>query len=348
MRAILTVDLGAIATNYRALAARAAPAACAAVVKADAYGLGAARVAPALAAAGARVFFTALAEEAVALRGVLGEGPEIWSLNGLQPGEAGRLREAAIRPMLNTPRQIEAARGEGLVCGLMLDSGMSRLGLSAAELAAVDLTGLDLALAATHLACADEPDHPQNTSQLRRFTALCADPRLSGVPASLSATGGCLIGGDFRADLVRAGIGLYGGLPFAGAAPVAALHAPALQIRDLAPGDAVGYGATWVAETPSRIAILACGYADGLHRALSGRATGFHDGVALPFAGRVSMDLIALDVTAAPGLVEGALVELLGPNQSVDALADAAGTIGYEILTSLGPRFERRYIGDAL
>lgn len=344
-RARLTIDLGALAGNWRALAARAAPAACAAVVKADAYGLGADRVAPALAAAGARDFFVALAEEALALRAVLGAGPTIWVLGGLGPNEVERLRAADIRPVLNTPRQVATARRSGLTCGLMLDSGMTRLGLDAAELAGVDLDGVELALVATHLACADEPDHPMNAEQRELFALSRADPRLAGLPAALSATGGLLLGKGFLADMTRAGIGLYGGLPFAEAGPVVRLEVPVLQLRATPAGARVGYGATWTAGRPSRVAVIGAGYADGLPRALSNRGKAFHDRRALPFIGRVSMDLITLDATDAPNLSEGDMVELLGPSQGVDALARDADTIGYEILTSLGRRYARRYVG---
>lgn len=354
MRADLVIDLSAIRRNWRALAARATPAICAAVVKADAYGLGADRVASALAADGATVFFVALPEEGLVLRDVLGDGPEIWVFNGLCPETAAALLARGVRPLLNDPSQAALARetaravGRPFPCGLQLDSGMNRLGFEPAELAALLEAGLDgLAprLLLSHLACSDEPGDPANAAQLAAFRAMTETSALAGVPRSLAATGGVLLGPDFHFDLVRPGIGLYGGLPFAASEPAVRLDAPVIQIRDVAAGETVGYGGAWRADRPQRIATVAAGYADGLIRAMGNRARAFHRGRALPFAGRVSMDLVTLDVTDAPDLRPGDAVSLLGAEQGVDALAKAAGTIGYEILTSLGSRYARRYVG---
>ena len=355
MRADLTVDLSAIRRNWRALAGRAGAAACAAVVKADAYGLGVGAVAPALAAEGARIFFTALPEEGLALRDVLGDGPEIWCFNGLCPATASDLLARDVRPLLNDPSQAALARetardaGCAFPCGLQLDSGMNRLGLEADELAALlledGLAGLELGLLMSHLACSDAAAHPMNAEQRAAFEAMTADPPLAGVRRSLAATGGVLLGSGYAYDVVRPGIGLYGGAPFLEGEAVVRLDLPVLQIRAVAPGEAVGYGATWRAERPTRIATVAAGYADGVIRAAGNRGAAIHRGRRLPFAGRISMDLITLDVTDAPDLAPGDRVELLGRSQGVDALAAAAGTIGYEILTSLGPRYARRYEG---
>jgi alanine racemase len=344
-RATLTVDLAAIRANWRALSRLAAPAECAAVVKADAYGLGAARVGPALASEGARSFFVATPDEALSLREALGPGPAIHCLNGVAPDTAAAFAAAAIRPVLSAPEQVALARAAGLPSALQLDTGMNRLGLEAEELAAAPLDGLPLTLVMSHLACADDPAHPMNAAQTEAFRTLTADPRLAGVPRSLSATGGILFGPAFRHDLVRPGIGLYGGRPFANARPVVTLDVPVLQIRHVAKGEAVGYAAAWVAPRDCRIATIAAGYADGLIRAMGGRTRAFAGATPLPFVGRVSMDLITLDASDAPGLVPGDTVRLLGPSQSVDDLADAAGTIGYEILTSLGTRYARAYVG---
>jgi alanine racemase len=344
-RATLTVDLAAIRANWRALASLAAPAECAAVVKADAYGLGAARVGPALAAEGARSFFVATADEALALRQALGAGPAIHCLNGVASDTAAAFAAAAVRPVLSAPEQVALARAAGLPAALQLDTGMNRLGLEPAELAAAPLDGLPLTLVMSHLACADEPAHPMNAAQAEAFRALTADPRLAGLPRSLAATGGILLGPSFRHDLVRPGIGLYGGRPFTAARPVVTLDVPVLQVRLVAAGEAVGYAAAWVAPRASRIATIAAGYADGLIRAMGGRTRAFAGGHALPFVGRVSMDLITLDTTDAPHLAPGDTVRLIGPAQGVDDLADAAGTIGYEILTSLGTRYARAYVG---
>jgi alanine racemase len=198
-------------------------------------------------------------------------------------------------------------------------------------------------LVISHLACADDPGHPQNPAQFAEFTRLTT--ALPGIPRSFAATAGILLGPGYHSDMTRPGIGLYGGWPFTAALPVVSLHLPIIQIRDVAPGETVGYGAAWCATRRSRIATLSGGYADGLIRALGGGATGYLAGQPLPFAGRVSMDLITLDVTGCPAAAPGAMVEILGPHQSIDDLAAAAGTIGHEILTSLGSRYRRRYTG---
>ncbi len=353
MRATLTIHTAAIAENWRRLAALAEPAECAAVVKADAYGLGAAVVAPALRAAGARTFFTALAEEALALRDILGDGPAIYCFNGATAEDARDLAAAAVRPVLNSPAQVAAFRAEAratpLPCALQLDSGMNRLGMEADELAGLlddpaAFDGLAPDLAISHLACADDPADPMNRAQLQAFEAMTAHPRLARLRRSLAATGGTLLGPAWRFDMVRPGVGLYGGHPFREAERVVDLDAPVIQLRDVAKGEAVGYGGAWVADAPARVATIAAGYADGLIRAMGGRARVFHEGRALPVIGRVSMDLMTLDATEAPDLAPGDMVSLLGPGQGVDALAAAAGTIGYEILTALGARYARRCV----
>jgi alanine racemase len=356
MRASLTIDLSAIRRNWRALAALAAPTPCAAVVKADAYGLGMERVAPALAAEGARTFFTALPEEGLALRAILGPEPAIYAFNGLCAETAGAMLAEDVRPLLNDPAQATLARqtaqaaGRPFPCGLQLDTGMNRLGFEAADLAALleddGLAGLAPDLIVSHLACSDDPADPQNAAQRDAFLAMTAHPALAGLRRSLSATGGtALLGPDFRFDLVRPGVGLYGGAPFAAAEPVVRLDLPVIQIRRVEAGETVGYGGAFAAAAPLRVATVAAGYADGLIRAMGGRAAAVHRGRRLPFVGRVSMDLVTIDVTTAPDLRPGDAVTLLGPEQGVDALAHAAGTIGYEILTSLGTRYARRYVG---
>jgi alanine racemase len=345
----LLIDLGAITANWRALDARSGPhVETAAVLKADAYGCGAAHVGPALARAGARTFFVALPAEGARLRQAIGPDPVIYVLNGYPAREESSPDPAyvrhALRPVLNSAAQARAWFRDHpeAPCGVHIDTGMSRLGLPAGELAALGPLPGSVRLILSHYACADEPQHPMNARQRAQFTRLTQD---LGLPRSLANTGGILLGADSHFDLTRPGIGLYGGLPFAGAKPAVTLHLPILQVRDLAPGETVGYGATWTATRPSRIATLSGGYADGLPRALSGRARAFLDGQPLPFAGRVSMDLIGLDVTDCPHAAPGVMVELLGPHQTVDELAQVAGTIGYELLTSLGRRYTRRYTG---
>jgi alanine racemase len=336
-----------VAANWRALDALSAPhVETAAVVKADAYGLGAARVAPALAAAGARTFFVAIAEEGAALREALGPGPAIHVFAGLMPGDGPLFRDFDLIPCLNSPAQIaEAARHlPGRPVTLQLDSGMNRLGLSATELdaAAGLLPRLAPILAISHLACADEPGHPLNRRQRDTFAARAA--RLAGVRLSLAATGGILLGPAFHFGLTRPGVGLYGGLPFAAARPAVTLALPVIQVREVPQGETVGYGAAWTARRPSRIAVLSAGYADGLLRALSGGAVALYAGATrCPLVGRVSMDLITANVTELAEVPSH--LEILGARQTVDDLAAAAGTIGYEILTSLGARHARIYKG---
>ena len=342
-RATLSIDIGAIAANWRALDARsAAQVETGAVVKADAYGLGAARVATALAAAGVRSFFVALAEEGAQLRAALGPGPTIGVFSGHMAGDAALIGEHALTPMLNSPEQVDRhfAQLPGHPFGIQLDSGMNRLGIEPADWAGLrqPVMAAGPGLIMSHLACADEADHPMNARQLAVFRDLTDG---LGVARSLAATGGILLGADYHFDLTRPGIGLYGGAPFEEASGVVRLSLPVIQTRALSPGETVGYGNSWQADRPSRIATVAAGYADGLIRAMSGRATLWAGQAPCPLVGRVSMDLITVDVTDLPETPES--LDILGPAQGVDALAEAAGTIGYEILTGLGPRYARHY-----
>ncbi len=348
---ILTIDLKAIAANWRALDRRSGAAETGAAVKANAYGLGMEPIAGALWGAGCRSFFVATLDEGVSLRAILPDAT-IHVLNGVSGDGATAAQARGLIPCLNSPHQVIAWReAGGGPCALHMDTGMARLGVQAS-----DLTGLleaeretlaECMLVMSHLACADEPGHPQNAAQRAAFEdcLLALRPALPNVRASLAATGGTLLGSAFHLDLVRCGIGLYGGMPFADAEPVVTLTAPVLQLRDVPKGGTVGYGASWIAPRPSRIATLPLGYADGLHRALSSASHVWIDGRPAPLAGRVSMDLLTIDVTDFPALRENAMVEIVGPNQSIDMLATDAGTIGYEMLTALGSRYERRYKG---
>lgn len=339
----LAIDLSAVVANWRALDAMTA---CetGAVVKANAYGLGATEVAHALARAGVRKFFVAVAEEGAELRRAVGPGPVIMVFSGHMEGDSDLIRDHDLTPMINSVDQMlrHVERTPRQSFGIQLDTGMNRLGIEPEEWAALR----DIAIAQmpilimSHLACADEPDHPMNAKQLRIFRELTAG---IDVPRSLSATGGILLGPEWHFDLTRPGIGLYGGLPFAQARPVVRLDLPVIQIRELAPGETVGYGNTWTAPRRSRIATVAAGYADGLIRAMGPRAWLYHGDTACPVRGRVSMDLISVDVS---GLAhEPEWLTILGRQQGVDELARAAGTIGYEIFTSLGPRYVRSYTG---
>ncbi|MDF2232005.1 alanine racemase [Albimonas sp. CAU 1670] len=356
---VLTLDLGALAANWRALDALSGKAEAAAVVKADAYGLGVAPAAKALAAAGAKTFFVAHATEGAELREALGPGVPIHVFNGFMPDDLDAFRGADLIPVLNSPFQIEAFRAAlpqlspsaAPKVGLHIESGINRLGFTPAEIDALRADpprDLDVSLVMSHLACADEPEHSMNARQRGAFTGraqllhgLAPNARLS-----LGATGGVLLGPEFHFDLTRPGVGLYGGEPFMDARTVVHLHAPLLQVREIAAGETVGYGGTWTARRPSRIGVLGLGYADGFFR-LSKGLNLYVDGRAVPLIGRVSMDMITVDLTDLPEPAPGAMVEVLGPNQSVDALAKGIGTTGYEVLTSLGPRYARRYVGGA-
>lgn len=339
----LTIDLDAIAANWRALDRMSGPGVqTAAVVKADAYGLGVTRIARSLAAAGARRFFVAQAEEGAAVRQALGPGPQIAVLSGHMAGDTEMIHDLDLTPMLNSLEQItrhlESLPGHPF--GVQLDTGMNRLGVEMLEWQAVAPILIDTGpeLLMSHLACADEPDHPLNEAQLAAFHEMTDG---TGLPRSLAATGGILLGPRYHFDLTRPGVGLYGGLPHEAAIPALTLSLPVIQTREVAPGEAVGYGCTWVADRPSLIATLAAGYADGLPRTLSNKAHLWDGETPCPLVGRVSMDLITVDITHLPEVPKS--LDILGPNQPVDALADMAGTIGYELLTALGPRYTRRY-----
>ncbi len=343
----LTIDLDAIAINWRALdRASASGVQTAAVVKANGYGLGTARVAQTLARAGARRFFVALAEEGAALRQALGPGPQICVLSGHMAGGTGMIGDLDLTPMLNAldqvTRHLEALPGHAF--GVQLDTGMNRLGMETAEWEALAPYLLEAGpeVLMSHLACADDPDHPMNERQLAQFHAMTDG---TGVPRSFAATGGILLGPRYHFDLTRPGIGLYGGRPYEGAAPVVTLSLPVIQTRQVEPDEVVGYAATWTAEAPSMIATVAAGYADGLLRGLSNMAVLWAGHVPCPLVGRVSMDLITVDISHLAHVPVS--LDILGPHQSVDDLADAAGTIGYEVLTSLGARYARRYIEPA-
>jgi alanine racemase len=353
--AVLEIDLAGIVRNWRFLAGRVAPAQCAAVVKADAYGLGAEPVARALAAAGCRLFFTATADEAISLREALPASHEIAVLNGPLAGCAEELAEHRLTPVLNHPGQLAeweavAARHRPLAAMLHFDTGMARLGFTPRELDELaESRGPPVRWRAliSHLACADEAEHPLNRRQLERFAA--ARKRLGDLPASLAASSGIFLGSAFHFDFVRPGAALYGVNPQPGSAnpmrQVVRLKGRILQVREIDAGETVGYGATHIAAAPSRLATVAVGYADGWLRSLSRRGTGRIGGKRVPLVGRVSMDLAVFDVSAAdPALVRpGELIDLLDDEYGVDSVAAEAGTIGYEILTSLGRRYHRVY-----
>lgn len=347
--AVLLVDLAAVRANFRLLRDRAGVEA-AAVVKADAYGLGADRVAPALRAEGCRRFFVATPDEGARLREAVPDA-EAFVLAGAAGGGA----DGAV-PVLNheadAARHAEACRraGRPLPCAVHVDTGMNRLGLDArawAALAARDggPAALGARLLISHLACAEEPDRPENGRQLRRFRA--AREAAPGIPASLANSSGIFLGPDYRFDLVRPGAALYGINPLPGRPNpmrcAATLYARVEQVRSVDRGGAVGYGAAYRASALRRIAALSVGYADGFLRSLGGRGGVAIAGRRAPVAGRVSMDLVTVDVTGIPpgAVEEGTPVEVFGPNAPLDDLAADAGTIGYELLAGIGRRVPR-------
>ncbi len=326
------------------------------MVKADAYGLGAAPVAAALHAAGCRHFFVAHLGEALAIRDRV-PGALLGVLNGLLPGSADAHIAHAIAPVLGSLAEIDAwaaaARrvGRALPALLHVDTGMARLGLTPAEVEALGdaphrLDGIDLRYVMTHLVSAELPDDPINARQRDRFAAACA--RLPAGAAQLRQLLRHLPRPRLRLRPRPARRRALRHQPHArpaqpDAARAAACCVRVLQVRDVPAGDSVGYNATWPARRPSRIATACIGYADGWHRSQSGRGEACFDGRPLPLVGRVSMDLTTYDATDHPGLAAGSWLELIGPNRSPDQVAEAAGTNGYEVLTSLGRRFHRRY-----
>lgn len=355
---ILTIDLGALAANYRQLKDRVGAARVAGVVKADAYGLGAARVVPALHAAGCRDFFVAQFSEAQAIVRTLGRDARLYVLNGLQPGAERACAEAGIIPVLNSLDQFAnwsrcaRARGAELPALLQFDTGMSRLGLPPEEVDTLlqepsRLEGVRLLHVMSHLASADEPDSPQNAEQLavmRRFAAA-----FPGIEPCFANSGGIFLGADYHGVLVRPGIALYGGAPTSGVPnpmrPVVRLDARVVQTRLVPAGARVGYGGVHVTSGERRLATVSVGYADGLPRALSDRGAVYQGDVRLPIVGRVSMDSLTVDATALPPgtLALGTQVEIVGPHQTLEDVARDAGTIPYEILTALGRRYHRVY-----
>jgi alanine racemase len=341
---VLTIDLNALASNWQALDAMSdAQVETAAVVKADGYGLDAGRVAKRFLDMGVKSFFVAVAEEGAVVRKALGDGPDIYVFSGHLAGDSDLLASANLIPLLNAPQQVTRHFTTLPVhpFGVQLDTGMNRLGLEPEDWSALrdELMAAGPRLVMSHLACADEPDHPMNAQQLRAFKEMT-----EGVARrSLAATGGILLGPEYHFELTRPGIGLYGGLPFADAKPVAHIEAPIIQTRTVRPFETVGYGNSWTASVESEIATISAGYADGLIRAMGPKAQVFAGNVPCPVVGRVSMDLITVDVTHLKTVPP--TLHILGAQQTVDDLAEAAGTIGYEILTSLSARYTRRYQG---
>jgi alanine racemase len=337
----LDLDGDALVANWRWLASRTPGAACGAAIKADGYGLGAVEVMRRLAEAGCRDFFVATWAEAERL-GALPEGVALSILHGPRVEEMPFALSHPGRPVLNTADQVRRWReAGGGACDVMVDTGMNRLGLSPAEATSGLLDGLTIDTLMSHLACADEPAHPLNARQRTDFAGLAAT--IGARRRSLSNSSGILLGPDYAFDLTRPGLALYGGVagPDGEAIrPVVGLSAQILQIRAVPAGESVGYGATWTAARPTRVAIANIGYADGFLRALGPSGLGRHGDATLPVVGRVSMDLLAVDATDAPEAGEGDWIAL---DHDLPRLAQASGLSQYELLTGLGARFERRW-----
>lgn len=336
----LTIDASAIQANWRWLSERSGVATGAAV-KADSYGLGARETTEALLDAGCRDFFVSTWAEAEAL-GPLPEGTGLVVLHGVGPDDVDAAMASAARPCLNSPQQVARWKetAPDRPCDVMIDTGMNRLGLRPEDATVLD--GLSIDTLQSHLACADE-DHALNTVQLERFRAVAA-----AVPArrySLANSAGICLGRDYSFDLVRPGLALYGGVPREEAAgnirQVARVEAQIVQRRTIREGESCGYGATFTAQADTEAAILNIGYADGYLRGFSSRGVAFAGEYALPVLGRVSMDLIALDCDAASQLKEGDWVEL---DYDLPSAARQSGLSQYELLTTLGSRFERRWV----
>ena len=360
---ILTVDLAAIEANWRALSHRVMPAECAAVIKADGYGCGIEQVAARLARAGCKTFFVADLAEAAKVRGAAPE-PAVYVLNGLLPGTAAAYADIHVRPVIGS--MVELAEWD-VFCSthawrggaaLHVDTGMNRLGISVNEAAALasrlrsENHGITLLM--SHLACAEEPDHPLNERQIAAFRDVRVLYR--GIPSSLANSSGIFLGAAAHCDMVRPGVALYGVNPTPEQKnpmqPVIELQARIVQVRTVPRGETVGYDAAWTAKRATRVAVVAVGYADGYLRAASASdkapgAAAIVAGERCPLAGRVSMDLLAIDITDLPDNAarRGDLATLIGGEMTVDAVAAAAGTIGYEVLTGLGRRYHRIYRG---
>jgi len=360
---ILTVDLTAIEANWRALLRQAMPAECAAVIKADGYGCGIEKVAVHLAKAGCKTFFVADLAEARRARSVAPE-PAIYVLNGVLPGTAADYADIRARPVIGS--MVELAEWDAFAsanqwhggAALHVDTGMNRLGVSANEAAAlaprIRSENHGITLLMSHLACAEQPEHPLNESQISVFREVRMLYR--GIPSSLANSSGIFLGASAHCDMVRPGVALYGVNPIPGQSnpmrPAIELQARIAQVRTVPRGETVGYDAAWTAKRTTRIAVVAVGYADGYLRAASASdevpgADAIVAGQRCPLAGRVSMDLLAIDITDLPDNAarRGDLATLIGGEMTVDALASAAGTIGYEVLTSLGRRYHRVYRG---
>ncbi len=362
---VLTVDLDAIVANWRKLEKTAVPAECAGVIKADAYGCGVDPVARALAGAGCKTFFVATLGEAHAARAALPTAT-IYVLDGFFPNSGDAYAKIDAKPVIGDLNELAEwdvfCRRSGWAGGaaIHIDTGMNRLGLTITEaqgiVPRINAGDHGITMVMSHLACAESLNHPLNAKQLATFREIAS--LFSGVPASLSNSSGIFLGAAFQFDVVRPGAALYGVNPTPEAGnpmqPVVELKARIVQIRNLDKGESVGYGGTWTTRRPTKLAIVSAGYADGYFRAAGGvdgtrSAEVVVAGKRCPVAGRISMDLMAIDVTDLDknAARRGHMVTLIGEGITVDELAHHFGTIGYEVLSSLGPRYARVYKGGA-
>jgi alanine racemase len=363
---VLTVDLDALVANWRKLEKTAVPAECSAVIKANAYGCGIEPVAKALAKAGCKTFFVATLDEAAIARAALPSAP-LYVLNGFAQNSGDAYAKIDARPVIGELNELAEwdvfCRRTGWAGGacIHIDTGMQRLGLTIAEaqglIPRIHAGDHGISLVMSHLACADSLNHPMNARQLATFRE--AASAFSGVPASLSNSSGIFLGNPFHFDMVRPGAALYGVNPTPEAdnpmLPVVDLKARIVQIRDVERGESVGYGGNWTTRRPTRLAIVSTGYADGYFRAGSSNdgtrgAEVMVAGKRCPVAGRISMDLTAVDITDLDknAVRRGHLVTLIGDGITVDELAHHFGTIGYEVLTSLSSRYTRVYKGEVV
>lgn len=341
----LEVDLGAITRNYERLRGQLKNRRCAGVVKANAYGLGVAEVAPALYRAGCRDFFVATLQGGVFLRKILGKDAVIYIFHGVRAGQSKDFTAHTLVPVLNSLEQLSIWQEKGPYA-LHIDTGMRRLGLTVEETRNLRQSP-NLKLVMSHLACAGEPEHPMNREQLAEFSRV-REP-FKGIPASLSNSSGIFLGKDYHFDLARPGCSLYGISPNTHLANpvenVVTLSAPVLQYRTLTKPESVGYGATATAPAGSILATVELGYADGFLRSLSNRATAYAGTTPVPLIGRVSMDMVSIDVTKLPAHLRTSdlRITFIGKELPVDKVATNASTIGYEIFTRLGSRVKRIY-----
>lgn len=363
---ILTIDLSAILANWCCINNQlGGHASAAAVIKANAYGLGAEQVGPMLYGAGCREFFVATFEEALAAREYLEPDARIYVLGGVRPGAERMFVQHALSPVLHTAEDIR--RWVAIVkettlpppCAVKINTGMTRLGLEVQEwlaflTAADDLQALSPALVMSHLACAEEPDHPLNHQQLHQFQTVVAAtrPLLPAARFSLANSSGVYLGDAWHFDLVRPGAALYGINPQPSKPsplkPVVHLALPVLQVRELRSNVSIGYGASAQASAPTRLAVAAGGYADGLHRTIGRAGFGMIDQHRVPVVGRISMDATIFDVSAANLEDEDKMIVVLNNELTVDGWTERTGALGYDILTSLGYRYQRRYVKDGV